>query len=172
MKLALIVAHDPNLVIGKEGELPWHYSEDLKHFKQTTMGHPLLMGRGVFEELNEKPLPGRENVVLSRSRTYDHVPTFPSLEEALEYLKEHERVFVIGGGEVYKQVIDRADELFVTEISEKFEGDTFFPEYRDRISSVWKEVERDDRGELSFVEYERIGDLKKGEWGKAEKGAE
>jgi dihydrofolate reductase len=97
MKLSIIVAHDPNLVIGKDGELPWHFSEDLKFFKKTTMGAPILMGRGVFEELNEKPLPGRENVVLSRSKSYDHVPTFKSIDEALEYLSDREQVFIIGG---------------------------------------------------------------------------
>ncbi|MDZ7692982.1 MAG: dihydrofolate reductase [Balneolaceae bacterium] len=64
MKLALIAAHDPNLVIGKDGDLPWNLPEDMKHFMETTMGHPILMGRKEFEELGEKPLPGRENVVL------------------------------------------------------------------------------------------------------------
>lgn len=155
MKLALIVAHDPNLVIGKDGTLPWHYSEDLKYFKRTTMGHSLLMGRGVFEELDEKPLPGRENVVLSRTKNYDHVPTFSSIDKALEYLDSNDRVFVIGGGEIYKQLMHRADELYVTEIHQEFEGDTFFPEYRDQVGSVWKEVDREDGEELSFVKYER-----------------
>lgn len=156
MTLALIVAHDPNLVIGKDGSLPWHYSEDLKYFKKITMGHPLLMGRGVFEELNEKPLPGRENVVLSRSRTYDHVPTFSSIEEALKYLKRADIVFVIGGGEVYKQTISKADKLFVTEIHKTYEGDTYFPEYREDIGSVWREIKREDHPDLSFVVYERM----------------
>lgn len=156
MTLAIIVAHDPNLVIGKDGTLPWHYTEDLKYFKSVTMGYPLLMGRGVFEELNEKPLPGRENVVLSRTRTYDHVPTFSSVDEALEYLKDEDLVFVIGGGEVYRQLLPRADKLFVTEIHQSYEGDTYFPEYREDIGTVWQEVKRDDRQGLSFVVYERI----------------
>ncbi len=156
MTLALIVAHDPNLVIGKDGSLPWHYSEDLKYFKRITMGHPLLMGRGVFEELDEKPLPGRKNVVLSRSRAYDHVPTFASIEEALEYLKSADMVFVIGGGEVYQQMISEADKLFVTEIHNTYDGDTYFPEYREDIGSVWREIKREDHPDLSFVVYERI----------------
>lgn len=156
MTLALIVAHDPDLVIGKDGTLPWHYPEDLKYFKRTTMGHPLLMGRGVFEELDEKPLPGRENIVLSRSRTYDHVPTFSSINEALDYLRLADMVFVIGGGEIYNQTLSKADKLFVTEIHETFEGDTYFPEYRNDIGSVWKEVKREDHPNLSFVVYERI----------------
>lgn len=158
MRLALIVAHDPNLVIGKDGTLPWHFSEDLKYFKRVTMGSPILMGRGVFEELNEKPLPGRENIVLSRTRTYDNVPTFSSLEDALSYLrkKKQEIVFIIGGGEVYRQLLSEADLLYVTEIHKEFEGDTFFPEYRDSIGKEWREVERVDHPELSFVVYERI----------------
>jgi dihydrofolate reductase len=156
MKLILIAAHDPNLVIGKDGELPWHYSEDLKFFKRTTMGCPLLMGRVVFEELNEKPLPGRENVVLSRSKKYDHVPTFSTIDNALNYLSDHDKVFVIGGGEIYEQMIGLADQLIITEIKEEFEGDTAFPEYREDIHSVWKETWRECHEEFDFVKYERI----------------
>lgn len=156
MTFSLIVAHDPNLVIGKDGKLPWHYSEDLKFFKRTTMGYPLLMGRVVFEELNERPLPGRENVVLSRSRSYEQVKTFRSVEEALEYLQNHEKVFVIGGGEIYRQIIDIADELIVTQIKKEYPGDTFFVEYREGIGSVWKEVWREDHEEFSFVRYSRV----------------
>lgn len=156
MTLAAIVAHDPNLVIGKDGDLPWHYSEDLKYFKRTTMGHPLIMGRVVFEELNENPLPGRENIVLSRSREYDHVPTFSEFDEALEYVKDKGLVFLIGGGEIYRQFLDRVEKLYVTEIHEEYEGDTYFPEYRDEIGTTWKEVKREDKQDLSFVVYERI----------------
>lgn len=156
MTLALIVAHDPNLVIGKDGTLPWRYPEDLKYFKRITMGHPLLMGRGVFEELNEKPLPGRKNIVLSRTKDYKHVPVFSSISEALDNLQQEEKVFVIGGGEIYRQLMSKADQLFVTEIHREFEGDTHFPEYRDKIGKVWKEVKRDDQPDLSFVVYERI----------------
>lgn len=156
MTLAAIVAHDPQLVIGKNGELPWHYSEDLKYFKKTTMEHPIIMGRVVFEELDEKPLPGRENIVLSRSKTYDHVPTFASLEDALDYVKDEEIVFLIGGGEIFRQFMFRIDKLYVTEIHQSYDGDTFFPEYRDKIGTVWKEVKREDKANLSFVVYERM----------------
>lgn len=155
MKLAAVVAHDPNLVIGADNELPWHFPEDLKFFKRTTMGHPMIMGRKVFEVIDEKPLPGRENIVLSRSRNYAHVPTFSSLEDALEYVKEEEWVFIIGGGEVYRQCMSRLDQLIVTEIHETFEGDTYFPEYRNDIGKIWEEVQREDKEDLSFVVYER-----------------
>ncbi|MFH5832895.1 dihydrofolate reductase [Halalkalibaculum sp. DA3122] len=156
MKLVLIAAHDPNLVIGKDGDLPWHYPEDMKHFKETTMGYPVLMGRGEFEELGEKPLPGRENVVLSRSRDYDHVPAFNTIDKALEYLKDFELVYVIGGGEIYRQTIGRADKLVITKIHKEYEGDTFFPEYRDDIGTKWRETNREEHGEFTIVEYERI----------------
>jgi len=157
MMLAAIVAHDPNLVIGKDGDLPWHYSKDLKYFKRITMGHPLIMGRVVFEELGGDPLPGRENIILSRSKDYDHVPTFSSFDKALEYVKDEEMVFLIGGGEIYSQFLDRCDKLFVTEIHQEYEGDTYFPEYRNKIGTTWKEIKRDDREDLSFVVYERMG---------------
>ncbi len=153
MRLIIIAAHDPNLVIGKDGSLPWHYSEDLKFFKKTTMGSPLLMGRGVFEELNEKPLSGRRNVVLSRSKNYGHVATFSSIEDAIQYLSEDDKVFIIGGGEIYRQTMDLADELVITEIKEEYEGDTYFPEYRDEIGTTWEEVWREDHDSLSFVRY-------------------
>lgn len=156
MTLAAIVAHAPNLVIGNDGDLPWHYSEDLKYFKRITMGHPLIMGRVVFEELGENPLPGRENIVLSRSRNYDHVPTFSSFDEAIEYVEDEELVFLIGGGEIYRQFLDRCDKLFVTEIHQEYDGDTYFPEYRDEIGTTWKEIKREDGDELSFVIYERM----------------
>lgn len=156
MTLVLIAAHDPNLVIGKDGELPWHYKEDLKFFKKTTMGHPLLMGRKVFEEFNEKPLPGREAFVLSKSKNYDHVPTFSSVEEALNSLSNRDVVFVIGGGEIYKQTIEHTDKLIITEIHKKYEGDTYFPEYRNKIGKEWQETQREDHKEYSFVTYERL----------------
>ena len=155
MTLAAIVAHDPNLVIGKDGDLPWHYSEDLKYFKNTTMGHPLIMGRVVFEELGETPLPGRENIVLSQSRNYENVPTFGSFEAALEYVRDDELVFLAGGGNVYRQFLDQCDKLYVTEIHESYDGDTYFPEYLNDIGTTWTEIKRDDRDELSFVVYER-----------------
>lgn len=156
MKIVIIVAHDPNLVIGKDGSLPWHYSEDLKFFKKVTMGSPLLMGRVVFEELNEKPLPGRENVVLSRTKQYDHVRTFDSIERALNYLKDYKQVFVIGGGEIYKQFMDRTDELVVTEIKKEYVGDTYLVDYRSDIGSVWEEIWREEHDDFTFIRYKRI----------------
>jgi dihydrofolate reductase len=158
MKLILIAAHDPDLVIGRDGELPWHYREDMLYFKEQTMGSPVLMGRGVFEEVGEKPLPGRRNVVLTRTRSYPNknVEIARSIDEALERLKNEKRVFVIGGGDIYKAMLAMADFLYITEINKSYGGDTFFPEYRDEIGKSWKEIWRDDHPEFSFVRYERV----------------
>src|SRR5690625_7316551 len=126
MKLIIVAAHDPNLVIGKDGTLPWYYPEDLKFFKKTTIGSPVLMGRGVFEELNEKPLPGRRNIVLSRTRTYSGTESFPSIQEALEALSGEEVVYIIGGAEIYRELIGQADEVVNTENAQEAGGATFF----------------------------------------------
>lgn len=155
MILSIIAAHAENMVIGKDGKLPWHYSEDLKHFKKRTFGCPVIMGRGVFEELKEKPLPGRENIILT-SRKYDHVSTFQSIPAALEYVKNHEKVYIIGGGQIYKQTLDLVDQLEITLIKSQVDGDVFFPEYRDQIGTTWKEIWREEHPEFDFVDYKRI----------------
>lgn len=152
MKLHLIAAHDKNLVIGNQGKLPWRLPEDLKHFKATTMGHPILMGRGVFEELGEKPLPGRRNVVLSQ-KSWDNVESYSSIKDALHALSSEEVVFLIGGGQIYSQMIDLCDKMFITEVHRTYNGDVFFPEYRYEIGSKWIETSRVDYPSFSFVEY-------------------
>lgn len=156
MTITLIAAHDPNLVIGKEGGLPWRYPEDLKHFKKNTLDQTIIMGRGVFEELNEIPLPGRRNIVLTTTKDYDQVETYTSLDDALDSCKNEDEVFIIGGGILYRQSIDIADKMIITEIHKEYEGDTFFPEYRDKIGDIWQEISREDHDELSFVLYKRI----------------
>lgn len=157
MTIIIIAAHDPNLVIGKDGKLPWKYSNDLKHFKERTMGHPLLMGRKVFEEIGEKPLPGRTNIVLSRSRVYNQVPTFSTTEAALDFAKEQDfhKLFIIGGSEIYNDFLDIADYLYITKIHATYNGDTYFPEYRDDIGTTWKEFAREQHEELTFIDYKR-----------------
>lgn len=154
MILTIVVAHDPNLVIGKEGGLPWRYPEDLKHFKQTTMGETMIMGRGVFEELNEIPLPGRKNIVLTRTKTYDNVDTYTSLQIALDELDEEE-IFIIGGGVLYRDALPMADKMIVTQVNKEYEGNTYFPEYRDDIGKTWIETDRRETDELTFLVFER-----------------
>lgn len=151
----LIAAHDPNLVIGKDGALPWRYPEDLKHFKKHTTGNTIIMGRGVFEELNENPLPNRRNIVLSTTKVYENVETYLSLEDALLHIDENE-VFIIGGGVLYTQTLPSADRLIITVIKKEYDGNTFFPEYRDQIGKTWQQVSIEDHQELSFVEYKRM----------------
>ena len=158
MEIALIVAHDPNLLIGKSGELPWRYPEDLRYFKQVTMGSPILMGRVVFEEIGEKPLPGRRNIVLSRTKTWDipGVEHFTSMREALEAAKSEKKIFIIGGRALYEAGLEIADTLYVTLVHKEYDGDTWFPEYRNQIGNMWKEIDRQEGDELSFLVYERI----------------
>ncbi len=155
MNLVLIVAHDEAMVIGKDGRLPWHLPADLKHFKETTMGKPILMGRGVFEELNEKPLPGRENIVIS-SKKWDSVKSFTTISAALDYLSHHDTVFVIGGAKLYASMMDQVDSMVVTEVPGVHDGDTFFPDYRPDIGRVWMEVSTRETDGLTVKEYRRI----------------
>jgi dihydrofolate reductase len=155
MRLILIVAHDENLVIGSNGKLPWHLPEDLKHFKKVTMGYPILMGRGVFEEIGMKPLPGRRNVVLS-SREWDNIESYKSIKEALNALQKEDNVFLIGGGQIYEQLISECDYMYITEVEGSHTGDVYFPEYRNDIGIKWLEVSRESHDGFTFVEYRRI----------------
>lgn len=164
MRLSIIVAHDDELLIGREGGLPWKHPEDMAHFRRVTMGHPVVMGRRVFEEIGEKPLKGRRNIVLSRTRTWPDnsgVESFGSLGEALEAVAStpgsaDEEVFVIGGRALYVEALAMADRLVVTLVPGVHAGDTWFPEYRDTVGTVWREVARRREGALTFVDYERI----------------
>lgn len=143
--ISMIAAHDPDLVIGREGGTPWKLSEDLKHFKRTTKGFPVLMGRRTFEEIGEKPLPGRPCYVLT-SKNYgrDDITVFHSVEEARRYFEHagdtYDKVFVIGGGQIYRLFLPIADELIISEVHQRYHGDTYFPEYRDAIGQEWHEA--------------------------------
>ncbi len=154
--ISMIAAHDPDLVIGRDGKLPWHIPEDLAHFKERTRGHAIVMGRAVFEELQHRPLPDRRNVVLTRSRTYDNVEVCRSPEEAIELLSDYEKIYIIGGAEVYRQYFPLCNRLEMTHIHKNYHGDTFFPEYRHEIGKVWKEIARQEHDELTFIDYARI----------------
>lgn len=153
MKLAIIVAVARNRVIGKEGKLPWHISEDLKRFKRLTTGHTVLMGRKTYESIG-RPLPNRRNVVIS-SVPQAGVETYRSVPEALEALKDQEKVFVIGGGQLYGCLLDVADELYLTLVDSDVKGDTFFPPYEHLLGVRFREVAREEREGYAFVDYER-----------------
>ena len=130
-KLALIVAMGRGRVIGRDGGLPWRIPEDLRHFKETTWGHTILMGRRTFESIG-RPLPGRRSIVLSRTPEFapEGVEVARGLDEALERAwAEDEMPFVVGGGAVYAEALPRATHLYLTEVDQAAKGDTFFPEF-------------------------------------------
>ncbi|MBA5629374.1 dihydrofolate reductase [Moheibacter lacus] len=159
--ITIIVAKAENNVIGNENQLIWHLSSDLKRFKSLTSGHPILMGRKTYESIG-KPLPNRTNIVITRNEEWKEVGVFTSnsLEEAIKKAKEFDdEIFILGGGNIYKQSMKFADFLEITEVHQEFEGDTRFPEIDEKI---WKEVsrerfEKDEKNEFdySFVRYER-----------------
>ena len=156
MIIALIAAHDPDLVIGNRGKLPWHIPEDLAHFKKRTMDHSVIMGRGVFEEIGERPLPGRRNIVLSSTRRYDHVETCSAISELAGMFEKQEKVYIIGGARVYHFFLPYCQRLEISLIPDRYEGDTFFPEYRHQIGSIWKQTVQKKGKHALFVDYERI----------------
>lgn len=129
MKIALIVAAARNGVIGGGNKMLWRVPEDFAHFKRTTMGHPIVMGRKTWESTG-RPLPGRRNVVVTRNADYraEGAEVVPSLEEAFRTLADTDTVFVLGGGEIYRQALPSADVVWLTKIDADFEGDTTFPE--------------------------------------------
>jgi len=162
--IVLIAAIAENRVIGVDGEMPWHLPADLAHFKRKTMGNPVIMGRRTYESIEAQidgPLPGRTNIVLSRSS-----PDLPaavqlvdSTDEALDAATavcaadaDATRIFVVGGASVYEQFLPTADRLILTEIHESYRGDTRFPAFS---ADDWVETDREDRDGFSFVEYDR-----------------
>jgi len=129
MIVSIIVAVAENGVIGSDNRLIWHIPGDLKRFKSITMGHPIVMGRKTFESIG-KPLPGRTNVIISRNKNYEAggCLVYSSLEVALHELRHEKEIFIIGGGEIYRQALPVAQKLYLTKIHQSFPGDTFFPE--------------------------------------------
>ena len=154
MKLIIIAALNNKRVIGKDGKIPWHVSEDLKRFKRITLGHVVLMGRKSYASLG-KPLPGRRNVVLT-SRKIAGVETFTSIDAALDTLKNQEKIYVIGGGEIFNAFLERANEMCLTLINNDIEGDTFFPRYDHLIGTRYR-LEKEEKHEgFIFQDYSRI----------------
>lgn len=157
-----MAARAKNNVIGKDNDLVWHLPADFKFFKQTTMGHTLIMGRKTFESLGN-PLPHRDSWIITRNKAYtsDGITTFHSLESAIKAGEEKglETVFILGGGEIYRQSMDIADKLIITEVHEEFEGDTVFPKID---LDVWVEASREEhkadeknKYDFAFVVYKR-----------------
>ena len=160
--VALIAALDRHHAIGRGGGLLWHESEDQKHFRRVTMGCPVIMGRRTWESVPERfrPLPGRRNIVVTRNATWQDsgAERAASFDDALRLTGEAEKVFVIGGGELYAAALPAADELVLTEIDSAFaDADTFFPAY-DRthfVETAREERTAGDGTRFAFVTYRR-----------------
>jgi dihydrofolate reductase len=162
MKKIIMAAKASNNIIGKDNDLVWHLPADLKFFKQTTKSHTLIMGRKTFESL-ANPLPQRDSWVITRNKDYQRegITVFNSLRSAIEAGEQKglESIFILGGGEIYRQSMDLADKMIITEVHHEFEGDTYFP---DIDAETWKEVSREEheadeknKYDFAFVQYER-----------------
>ncbi|WKA53289.1 dihydrofolate reductase [Planococcus shixiaomingii] len=156
--ISLMVAHDPNRVIGKDNQLPWHIPEDLAYFKKHTVGKGIVMGRNTYESIG-RPLPKRRNIIVTRNNEYkvDGADVVHTLDQAIRLAEEvHEEVMVIGGEEVFRSILPRADRLYITLIKADFEGDTFFPEYGSEWQLVSQSEELFSNGvPFSYLIFER-----------------
>lgn len=158
--ISIIVAVAQNGVIGDKNSLLWHISEDMRFFKRTTSGHPVIMGRKTYESLG-RPLPNRTNVVISRTMgEIEGCTVVRSLEEAIALFPTEEEVFVIGGAQIYALALDVADRFYLTRVGHDYEGDTSFPEWDE---SKWQLISREayEQGEkyphpFAFEIYDRI----------------
>ena len=165
-EIAIVAAIAENGVIGHLGKMPWRLKGDLKHFRRLTMGKPVIMGRKTFESIG-KPLDGRANIIVSRNTTLDHdnVQVAYNRVEALRLAEiecrkaETNEICVIGGGEIYAEMMPRADRLYITHVHAEPEGDTPFPEI---AGETWREVSREkleradgDSADATFIIYER-----------------
>ncbi|WP_319379870.1 type 3 dihydrofolate reductase [Thiomicrorhabdus sp.] len=143
MKIAMIAAMTDERVIGLDNDMPWHLPDDLRHFKAKTTGKPVIMGRKTFESIGSRPLPNRPNIVISRNTELqlDGVEVFSSVDDALQSLGEVEEAIIMGGGQLYAQMLPRADRLYLTLIHAQIDGDTHFPDWR---AFPWREIEREN----------------------------
>ena len=159
--LSLIAAVARNGVIGKDNQLLWHLPGDMRYFRETTRGKPVIMGRKTWESLPEAfcPLPGRNNIVVSRNAAYqaEGATVASSLEEAIAQAGNVEQINIIGGADIFRLALPMADVLDMTEIDASFDADTFFPEF---LPEDWQETSRKTQQSesgptFSFVEYRR-----------------
>lgn len=157
MKVSAIAAMSSNRVIGKDNKLPWKIPEDMKRFRTITSGNPVIMGRKTYESIG-KPLPGRQNIILSTQTDYkvEGALVFQGINQALAYCEnnfEDKEVFIIGGEQIYTHGMKYVRKIYLTIVNQEFEGDAFFPEFEG-----FKETSREERQEPiphSYVIYER-----------------
>ena len=157
--ISLIVAHDPNRVIGFENKMPWYIPGDLAYFKKTTMDKAIVMGRNTFESIG-RVLPGRKNIIVSRNPDYkiEGAEVVTDLVEAIEIASaHHEEVMVIGGEQIFQAVLPKADRLYITFIQQSFEGDTYFPPYGDDwvLVETTEDMKTPDGITYAYLVYER-----------------
>ncbi|BBP42916.1 type 3 dihydrofolate reductase [Thiosulfativibrio zosterae] len=141
MMISMIAAMDKNRVIGADNTMPWHLPDDLKFFKAKTLGKTVIMGRKTFESIGSKPLPGRRNCVISRNTAWQPVgvEVFSSVDAAINSCADEAEVVIMGGGQLYAQMLPLAHKLYITQIEAEVTGDTVFPVWE---SSEWQEIER------------------------------
>ncbi len=160
--ISMIVGMAQNRVIGKDNQLPWHLPADLAWFKKTTMGKPIIMGRKTYESIG-KPLPGRQNIVITRSKglSFNGCDVVNSPSEAIALVTDEPELMVIGGALIYELFLPMAERLYITQVHTKVAGDAFFPDYE--AASEWKlgfveHHEADDRNNYpySFQQFDKI----------------
>lgn len=141
-QISIVVAISENNAIGKDNQLLWHLPADLKHFKNITTGHTIIMGRKTYDSIG-KPLPNRRNIIITRQKglNIEGVEVVNSLDEALALCESEAEVFIIGGAEIYKQAVAVSHRIYLTRVHQEFEADAFFPELD---NETWKEVEKVD----------------------------
>lgn len=161
MKISAIAVVTKNRVLGKDNRLLFHVPGDLPRFKKITSGHPVIMGRKTFEskEINKKALPNRMNIVVTRDSNYraEGVVVVRGVEEAIEKASEKEEfeIFIIGGGQIYKEAWPFIDKLYLTIVDTEAEGDTYFPDYSDFKKVVFKEDHEEKGLRYIFLELEK-----------------
>jgi dihydrofolate reductase len=157
-KISIICAVAENLAIGKNNQLLWHIPEDFKRFKELTDGHVVVMGENTFNSLN-RPLEGRVNIVISQNPDFEApgAIVFHSIDEAIGKARKLEKreIFIIGGGQIYRQTIGLADKLYLTVVEGNFEADTFFPDYSEFKKIVFEKEGSDGNYKYKFLELTR-----------------
>jgi dihydrofolate reductase len=163
-EIIVIAAVAQNGIIGRNGTMPWHISEDFKRYKSLTLGHTVIMGDRTWISLPVKPQPGRKNIVLSFDAAFkaEGADVFPSMESALEACKNDGKIFLIGGASVYRKGVEIADTLELTRIGRCIEGDTYFPEvdFSRWILTAQEDRMHDEFGKYSFLTYRRASGSK------------
>jgi len=160
LKKVIIVAIAKNRVIGNGENIPWHSKEEFKHFKSTTMGFPVLMGRKTFESI-KKPLPGRLNVIITENPElkyeFENTVVVNSIQAAFEICKDrYEKVFICGGGNIYKQTMEIADEIILSKMKLEPQGDVFFPEID---KNRWETTDVEEFNEFTVFRYKKKNQL-------------